>query len=66
MSDRITAQAEVLGGPVICPSSSPLPDNVSTWKSNLAPHQGVGVTDTECWLGITTDNYSLKDHDMVS
>ena len=75
----ITAHAEVLGGPVLCPALLRLtmfhPGGV------LWLHQGVGVTDIECWVinvycifrnniiehyNNINDNYSLKIPDMNS
>ena len=50
--DHITAHAEVLGGPVLCPALL-RPDNVSSGR-----HQGVGVTDKV--LGWVIDRHHTR------
>ena len=76
---HITAHAEVLGGPVLCPALLRL--TMSHPGGVLRLHQGVGVTDIECWVinvyyifrnniiehyDNINDNYSLKIPDMNS
>ena len=50
--DYITAHAEVLGGPVLCPALLRL--TMSHPGGVLMLHQDVGVTDIECWVIVKT------------